>query len=69
MKVGGKTFRFELSRMEEQMTMNRGITKSFAKYGKRLWQELTKEGDEQAAKEIEAIEDQREEVGDARLEW
>lgn len=37
-----KAWDFVLSEMEYQLTVNKGVTESFRKYGKRVWDEFTK---------------------------
>lgn len=44
---GWESWDFVLSDMEEELTVNKGVTASFRKYGKRIWDEFTKgSGDE-----------------------
>lgn len=39
--VGGRTFEFVLSEIEERMTTNGGIEHAFRVHGKGIWEELT----------------------------
>lgn len=63
---GKKEFRFELSEMEEQLMRNRGVTKSFKKYGKAIWEKLTDGGPEREGHEIPRAEHVN---ADSRLNW
>lgn len=67
--VAGREFEFELSVMEEGLLGNKGISGSYAKFGKRMWQKLVEgDGKDEGGRKA------RTEVGgggggDARLNW
>jgi len=62
--VGGKDFKFKMAEMEYRLTMNKGITESYRKYGKAIWEKLT-ESDMKGKVE----EDMEGKVTDKRMEW
>ncbi len=62
--VGGKSFEFKMAEMEYRLTMNKGITESYRKYGKAIWEKLT-ESDLKGKLE----EDTEGKATDKRMEW
>lgn len=61
-----REFEFELSEMEEQLMRNRGVTNSFKKYGKAIWERLTSSEKEEAEVEVPKAEVVN---MDSRLKW
>lgn len=66
-EVGGQTFSFELSDMEEKMTFNKGIADSYRMYGKNIWQELASKSD--ATTEAVSSQEVVPVCTDSGLEW
>lgn len=66
-EVGGQIFPFELSEMEEKMTLNKGIADSYKIYGKSIWQELS--GKRDAIAEALSSQEVAPVITDSRLQW
>lgn len=46
-EIGSKEYAFELSETEYRLTMDKGITQAYSKYGKAIWERLTRDGKEE----------------------
>ncbi|KAK4940303.1 hypothetical protein LTR10_019519 [Elasticomyces elasticus] len=67
-RVGGKTFPFNLSEMEYNLTINNGMAESFRRFGKGIWETFTSSNTN--GKSIaRALEDASGEKKDRKLEW
>ena len=69
--VSGKTFDFKLSEMEYNLTINNGLTESYQRFGKGIWERFTGAGKEETEMSIirAAVEGSGEEKTDKRLDW
>ncbi|KIV79205.1 hypothetical protein PV11_06776 [Exophiala sideris] len=66
--VGGKTFPFNLSEMEYNLTINNGMAESFRRFGKGIWETFT--GSNSNGKSIaQALEEGSGEKKDRKMEW
>lgn len=63
-QVAGKEFNFKMAEMEYRLTMNKGITAAYKRFGKAIWEKLT-EGDTESMVE----EDTEGKTTDKRMEW
>ena len=67
-RVGGREFGFKMAEMEYRLTMNKGITEAYRKFGKAIWEKLTEVDGE--AKVGGALDGDGEGRGaDKRMEW
>lgn len=64
--VAGRNFNFNLSEMEYMLTMNKGIAESYQKYGKAIWENLTKSGSQMKLRKAEQTDHG---PTDDRLNW
>jgi homoaconitase/3-isopropylmalate dehydratase large subunit/3-isopropylmalate dehydratase small subunit len=65
-EVGGKTFQFRLSNMEYKLTINNGISKTYGRFGKKIWERLMQEEPEKGVKP--ALQAEAASM-DSRLNW
>ena len=69
-RVGGKEFGFKMAEMEYRLTMNKGITEAYRRFGKKIWEKLTEGGGEVEAKVEGGLDGVGEGGGvDRRIEW
>jgi hypothetical protein len=71
--VGGQKFKFELSEMEYNLTVNKGVTASYRKFGKGVWERFTGAGKDEEEGNIvrAAVEGSKndETEGKNKMEW
>lgn len=61
---------FELSEMEYQLTLNKGVTEAFKRYGKGVWEGLQKGGnDQETSYEADMLRDVPAESNNSKLSW
>lgn len=63
-RVGGKDFKFRLAEMEYRLTMNKGITEAYKRYGKAIWEKLT-----ESDTDVKVEEEMVGKMTDKRLDW
>ena len=63
--VGGrKEFKFKMAEMEYRLTVNKGISESYKRYGKAIWEKLT-----ESDLRVKVGDDMDGKVVDKRMEW
>lgn len=67
--VAGREFPFRLSDIEYQLTINRGITESYRKYGRAIWSEMTKGSGETKHHQQRQNGSGEVQVADKRMQW
>lgn len=71
--VGGKDFDFKMADMEYRLTTNKGLTESYKKFGRSIWEKMTEKTASagESVPRVVSIEGPTEEIGgvDARLKW
>ena len=65
--VAGQQFPFQLSEIEYQLTHNKGVTQSYKKYGKAIWDKMTTGSPSSSAER--RTQNLEQPVGDSRLSW
>jgi 3-isopropylmalate dehydratase small subunit len=64
--IGGQAFLFTLSEMEYNLTLNNGITNSFKRYGRGIWETFTSGNKKSVSEVLQGVEEQKPDKG---LEW